>query len=117
LSNQLMGIRFTVKTIGRLCEILRSQVEDVRRCEREIRRGAVDKCGMPQEHFIEAFPPHALNLAWIEDEAAAATPYAAALGRNVPAIQELQSKLIELQSKAVIPLEKLKDINKKMSEG
>ncbi len=112
-----MGIRFTVRTIDRLCGILRSQVEAVRRCEREIRKIAVDKCGMPQERFIEVFPPNALNLAWIEDEVAAAMPCSAALGRNVPAIQELQTRLIDLQSKVVIPLEELKAINKKMNEG
>jgi RNA polymerase primary sigma factor len=72
---------------------------------------------MPQERFIELFPPNALNLAWIEDEAAAVTPCSAVLGRNVPAIQELQARLIELQSTAVIPLENLKAISKKMSEG
>jgi RNA polymerase primary sigma factor len=117
LSGQLMGIRFTVKTIDRLCNILRSQVEDVRRCEREIRKIAVDRCGMPQECFVEQFPLNALNLAWIETAAAAAMPCSAALGRNVPAIQELQTKLIDLQSRAVIPLDALKAINKQMNEG
>ena len=117
LSDQLMGIRFTVKTIDGLCGILRSQVDDVRRCEREIRKIAVDKCGMPQERFIEQFPPNALNLAWIEAEAAAGMPCSAALGRNVPAVQELQARLIELQTAVVIPLEALKAINKQMNEG
>ena len=41
---------------------------------REIRRIVVDRCGMPQERFIEVFPPNALNLAWIEGEVAAAMP-------------------------------------------
>ena len=117
VSDQLMTIRFTVKTIDRLCGILRSQVEDVRRCEREIRKIAVDKCGMPQQHFSEHFPPNAVNLAWTEAEAMTATAYSAALGRSVPAIQELQSKLIDLQSKVVIPLKELKAINKKMNDG
>jgi RNA polymerase primary sigma factor len=117
LSHELMTVRFTVKTIDKLCGMLRSQVEDVRRCEREIRRIAVDKCGMPQEKFIKNFPPNALNLRWIETEAAAGKPYSAALGRNVPAVQELQTKLVDLQAKAVIPLEELKAINKKMNEG
>jgi RNA polymerase primary sigma factor len=117
LSDQLMTVRFTVKTIDKLCSILRSQVDDVRRHEREIRKIAVDKCGMPQQRFIEQFPPNALNLRWIETEAAAGRPYSAALGRNVPAIQELQTKLVDLQAKAVIPLEELKIINKKMNEG
>ena len=44
-------------------------------------------------------------------------PYSAALGRSVPAIQELQAKLVDLQSKVVIPLDELKAIDKKMSEG
>src|SRR3989441_8345729 len=117
LSDQLMGIRFTVRTIDRLCDLLRSQVEEVRHCEREIRRIAVDRCGMPQERFIKRFPPNALNLAWVEDEVAAALSFSAALGRNAPALHELQGKLIALQSKGVIPLEELKAIHKKMNEG
>jgi RNA polymerase primary sigma factor len=117
LSDEMMTLRFTVKTIDRLCGMLRAQVDDVRRHEREIRKIAVDKCGMPQERFIEQFPLHMLDLGWSEAEAGAARPYAAALRRNVPAIQELQGKLIELQSKVLVPLAELKAINKKMNEG
>jgi RNA polymerase primary sigma factor len=112
-----MTVRFTVKTTDKLCAMLRSQVEHVRRCEREIRKIAVDKCGMPQQHFIDHFPPNVLNLGWVETEAAAGKPYSASIGRNLPAIQELQTKLIDLQAKAVIPLDDLKAINKKMNEG
>jgi RNA polymerase primary sigma factor len=117
LSDQLMHIRFTVKTIDRLCAMARGQVDDVRRCEREIRKIAVDRCGMPQEHFVERFPPQAMNLGWCGLEAADGASYGAALGRHAPAIQELQSRLIELQTRAVIPLEALKDIHKAMNEG
>lgn len=117
ISEDLMTIRFTVKTIERLCNILRSQVDDVRRYEREIRKIVVDKCGMPQEHFVKTFPPNALNLKWAEKEIHAAKPYSAVLQRNLPAVQELQQKLIDLQSRAVVPLDDLKEINKKMNEG
>ena len=117
LSDQMMTVRFTVKTIDRLCAVLRSQVEHVRKYEREIRKIAVDRCGMPQQHFIDKFPPNVLNLGWVESEASAGKAYSASLGRNIPAIQELQSKLIDIQLKAVIPLEELKAINKKMNEG
>jgi hypothetical protein len=57
ISAELMTIRFTVKTIEKLCGILRSQVDDVRRYERELRKILVDKCGMPQDYFIKHFPP------------------------------------------------------------
>jgi RNA polymerase primary sigma factor len=117
ISDNLMTVRFTVKTIEKLCHILRSQVDDVRRYEREIRKIVVDKCGMPQEHFIKTFPPNELNLKWAEREIALARPYSVVLTRNLPAVQELQQKLIDLQSRAVVPLEDLKLINKRMNEG
>jgi RNA polymerase primary sigma factor len=117
ISTQLMTIRFTVKTIEKLCDLLRSQVDDVRRYERELRKIVVDRCGMPQEHFIKVFPPNILNLAWAEGEIAAGKGYSAIMGRNLPAIQELQQKLIDLQAKAVVPIEDLKEINRRMNEG
>ncbi|MFG6414877.1 RNA polymerase sigma factor RpoD [Roseateles sp. DC23W] len=117
ISAELMTIRFTVKTIEKLCDILRSQVDDVRRYERELRKIVVDKCGMPQEHFIKTFPPNALNLKWAEKEVAAGKPYSIILSRNLPPVQELQQKLTDIQAKAVVPLDDLKDINKKMNEG
>ena len=117
ISNELMTIRFTVKTIEKLCGILRSQVDDVRRYERELRKILVDKCSMPQDYFIKNFPPNILNLKWAEREAAAGKPYSAVLARNLPPIQELQKKLIDQQARAVVPLEDLKKINKRMNEG
>jgi RNA polymerase primary sigma factor len=117
ISDDLMTIRFTVKTIEKLCHILRSQVDDVRRYEREIRKIVVDKCGMPQDHFIKTFPPNVMNLRWAEKEVAAGKHYSHILSRNLPAVQELQQKLFDLQARAVVPLEDLKLINKKMNEG
>ncbi|MEY2594628.1 MAG: polymerase primary sigma factor RpoD [Pseudomonadota bacterium] len=117
VSEVIMSIRFTVKTIERLCDILRQQVDDVRRYERELRKIAVEKCGMPQDHFIKTFPANILNLKWAEKEAASGKPYSAVLSRNLPAVQELQQKLIDLQSRAVVPLDDLKDINKQMNAG
>jgi len=117
VSSEIMSIRFTVKTIERLCQILRSQVDDVRRYERELRKIVVDKCGMPQEHFIKTFPPNALNLKWAEKEIAAGKSYSAVLSRHLPPVQDLQQKLIDIQSKAVVPIDDLKLINKKMNQG
>ena len=117
ISTELMTIRFTVKTIEKLCAILRSQVDDVRRYERELRKILVDKCGMPQDYFIKSFPPNILNLKWAEKEIAAGKPYSVVLARNLPPVQELQKKLTEQQARAVVPLEDLKKINKRMNEG
>jgi RNA polymerase primary sigma factor len=117
LTEELMTIRFTAKTIEKLCEMVRGQVDEVRKKERELRRIIVDKCGMPQATFVKDFPPNLLNLKWVEKQAAAGKPWSATMGRNIPPIQELQQKLMDLQSRVVVPLERLKEINKRMNEG
>ena len=117
LSAELMTIRFTAKTIEKLCDMVRGQVDDVRKKERELRRIIVDKCGMPQETFIKEFPPNLLNLKWVEKQAAAGKPWSTVMGRNIPPIQDLQQKLMDLQARVVVPLAELKDINKRMNEG
>ena len=117
LSDELMTVRFTAKSIEKLCDLLRGQVLDVRKKERELRRIIVEKCGMPQETFIKDFPPNLLNLKWVEKQVASGKPWSNIMARNIPPIQELQTKLGELQMRVVVPLLHLKDINKRMNEG
>ena len=127
LSAELMNIRFTAKTIEKLCDLLRGQVEDVRKKERELRKIIVDKCGYPQANFIAEFsgrdknnqpaPSHLLDLKWIEKQAHAGKPWSAIMARNIPPVQDIQQKLIDLQARVVVPIDHLKDINKRMNEG
>jgi RNA polymerase primary sigma factor len=117
LTQELMTIRFTAKTIEKLCDMVRAQVDDVRKKERELRKIIVEKCGMPQERFITEFPPNLIHLQWVEQQAVAGKPWSAVMQRNIPPIQDLQQKLIALQQHVVVPLDRLKDINKRMNEG
>ncbi|AMM25811.1 RNA polymerase sigma factor RpoD [Variovorax sp. PAMC 28711] len=127
LSEELMTIRFTAKTIEKLCDMVRNQVDDVRKKERELRRIIVDKCGFPQEDFIRDFsgydkngkrvPSHLLDQKWVEKQAASGKPWSVVLARNIPPVQELQQKLADIQARVVVPLTQLKDINKRMNEG
>ena len=117
ISKNLMEVRFTARTVEKLCDLLRSQVDEVRRHEREIRRIVVDRCGMPQEEFIKSFPGHQLDLHWAERLAASTKPYGSVLARNLPSIQELQQRLIDTQTRVVVPLEDFKAINAQMSRG
>ncbi len=117
ITETLMSIRFTAKAIEKLCGTMRSQVDEVRKKERELRRIIVDKCGMPQEKFIAEFPANLLNLKWVEKQAVAGKPWSVVMERNIPPIQELQQGLINIQSSVVVPLAHLKDIHKRMNEG
>ena len=117
ISNELLGIRFTAKVVEKLCDTLRGQVDEVRHVEKQILDVAVNRCNMPRAHFIKVFPGNETNLAWVEGEVNAGHSYSAVLGRNVPTVQQLQQKLIDLQARVVLPLPDLRGINKKMSAG
>jgi len=117
IQNELMGIRFTAKMVEKLADTLRSQVEEVRQLERAVLHTCVDRAGMPRTHFIKVFPGNETNLQWVVDEVAAGHPYAETLERQIPAVQELQQKLIDLQTRVVLPLKDLKDVNKRMATG
>jgi len=114
---EMMGIRFTAKMVERLADTLRAQVEEVRKLERAIMQICVDRAGMPRGHFIKTFPGNETNLDWVVGEVNAGHEYSETLSRQIPAIQELQQKLIDLQARVVLPLKDLKDVNKQMATG
>jgi RNA polymerase primary sigma factor len=115
--NELMGIRFTAKMVEKLADTLREQVSQVRKLERAILHTCVDRAGMPRAYFIKAFPGNETNLNWVLDEVAAGHGYSETLERHVPAVHEIQQKLIDLQASVVLPLKDLKDVNKRMATG
>ena len=117
ISAELLGIRFTAKVVEKLCDTLRGQMEEVRHIERAVLELCVNKCGMPRAHFIKVFPGNECDLAWVDAEVDCKYPYSAILGRNVPAVKELQKKMIDLQARVALPLADLRKINKQMAAG
>ncbi|MHA4870625.1 RNA polymerase sigma factor RpoD [Duganella sp. PWIR1] len=117
ISTELLGIRFTAKVVEKLCDTLRGQMEEVRHIERAVLELCVNRCGMPRAHFIKVFPGNETDLDWVDGEVDAGYPYSTVLGRNVPAVKELQRKMIDLQSRVALPLADLRKINKQMAAG
>ncbi|HET7200273.1 MAG TPA: RNA polymerase sigma factor RpoD [Burkholderiales bacterium] len=117
IGNELMNIRFTARIIEKLCDSLRSMVEEVRGHEREIMNLCVNKGGMLRPHFIKEFPGSETNMRWVKNEIAAERPWSGQLARYEPNILEQQQKLLAIQKRIGIPLKDLKDINKQMSTG
>ena len=117
ISDELMNIRFTAKSIERLCDSVRGMVEAVRAHERKILHLCVDKAHMPRPQFIKTFPGHETDMEWLKHEVQSGKPYCAQLMRAAPNILEEQQRLIDLQNRIGIPLKELKDINKQMSTG
>ncbi|NYE60972.1 RNA polymerase primary sigma factor [Duganella sp. 1224] len=117
ISAELLGIRFTAKVVEKLCDTLRGQMEEVRSIERAVLDLCVNRCGMPRAHFIKVFPGNETDLDWVDGEVDAGYPYSTVLGRNVPAVKELQRKMIDLQVRVALPLADLRKINKQMAAG
>ncbi len=117
ISAELLGMRVAAKLVEKLCGTVRAQVDEVRASERQILAIAVNKCGMPREHFIRAFPGNETDLGWADAEAECGNAYGPALRRYIPAIHELQQKLVDLQARVGLPLAELRKINKQMITG
>ena len=117
IRGELLGFRLTAKSVEKLCDTMRSQVDQVWKLERGIVSLLVDKVGVNRGEVLKDFPKMSMNLTWTDKLLKENKPYSALLQRNVPAIQELQQKLIDIQKNVVIPLPELKEVNKQMIAG
>jgi RNA polymerase primary sigma factor len=115
IQSELAPIRFTARTIDRLCTLLHEQVAAIRAIERNVLAIVVDRCGMPRETFIEQFPGKETDLEWGVRAAAASTKYGPALERSLPAVQAEQRKLAEIEAAASLSLQQIKAINRRMT--
>ena len=117
IRSELLGFRLTAKSVEKLCDTMRSQVDQVWKLERGIVSLLVDKVGVNRGEVLKEFPKMSMNLEWTNKLLKENKPYIALLQRNVPAIQELQQKLIDIQTRVVLPLPELKEVNKQMTAG
>ena len=56
ISAELMQIRFSARQVERLCDTVRTEVDNIRQIERKIQDLVVHKGGMPRPDFIKMFP-------------------------------------------------------------
>ncbi|OGA66451.1 MAG: RNA polymerase sigma factor RpoD, partial [Betaproteobacteria bacterium RIFCSPLOWO2_12_FULL_67_28] len=114
---ELMTIRFTARTVERLCDSVRGLVEEIRSHERAIHDICVHKAQMPRQHFLKVFAGTEGSKRWLTTEINAGHPWSEALVRLEPSILESLGKIQAVQQKIGIPIRDLKDINKQMSTG
>ncbi len=117
VTNELMTIRFTARTVERLCDSVRSLVEEIRSHERQIQDILVNKAQMPRSHFIKVYAGAEGSKRWLTVELNAGHAWSEPLVRLEPAVLELLGKIQGVQHKIGISIRDLKDINKQMSTG
>jgi len=117
ITNELMTIRFTARTVERLCDSVRSLVEEIRSHERKIQDILVNKANMPRQHFIKIYAGAEGSKRWLTAELNAGHAWSEQLIRLEPAVLELLGNIQGVQHKIGISIKDLKDINKQMSTG
>ena len=113
----LAQVRFTAKTVDRLCGTLRRTIEGVRDIEKQIKGLVVDRSGVDRDFFLADFMRHETDLGWARRLLDSGEPYVETLRRNLPAIEQLQQKLIDMETDALLPISDLRDIYKQMATG
>ena len=117
IRRELSQVRFTAKTVDRLCESMRNTIEGVRAIEREIMSLAVERSGVDRKFFIDDFMKHETDLGWGRRLLESGKPFCEVLGRNLPAIEQLQQRLIEKEKDALLSISELRETYKQMASG
>src|SRR5205085_5745682 len=107
ISAELMQIRFSARMVEKLCDSVRSEVDNIRQIERKIQDLVVNKGGMPRPEFIKKFPENETSLRWIDREIAANHVYSEQLAKYRQAIAQQQQKLLDLQKRDMNPQKNL----------
>ena len=117
IQEELLSLRFTANTVERLCTMLKTQLEEVRKYESRIYDIVVNRAKMPRELFLKEFLDNETNLAWSQAIAESDKPYAIDVKRKLPEIQHLQQQLQNIQNAVTLPLKDLKDVYNQMATG
>lgn len=117
IRKELSQVRFTAKAVDRLCGTLRKTIEQIRDIEKEIKGLAVDRSGIDLNFFLSDFMKHETDLNWGKRLLESGKPFVPVFRRNLPAIEQLQQRLIDMEVEALLPIQDLRDIYKQMATG
>ncbi len=105
------------KQFDRMVNNMREMMDRVRIQERIIMKQAVQIAKLPKKTFIKHFANNETDTAWIDLEIAANEKYSVALEDVKPEIIRCISKLCAIEESTGLSIERIKDINRRMSIG
>ena len=105
------------KQFDRMVNNMREMMDRVRVQERIIMKQAVQIAKLPKKNFIKHFANNETDTSWIDLEIAANEKYSVALESVKPEIIRCISKLSAIEESTGLSIERIKDINRRMSIG
>lgn len=115
ISDELSIVRFSVKTVTHLADILAEHMSKVTDTMYAMRDVMVNKAHMPQERFVKGFNERCCDRQWLNDEVASGESWSAALEQHRGVFEELQARLIGLQDDANLPIAEQRDLHRSMT--
>lgn len=115
ISDELSIVRFSVKTVTHLADILAEHMSKVTDTMYAMRDVMVNKAHMPQERFVKGFNERCCDRQWLNDEVASGESWSAALEQHRGVFEELQARLVGLQDDASLPIAEQRDLHRSMT--
>ena len=115
ISDELSIVRFSVKTVTHLADILAEHMSKLTDTMYAMRDVMVNKAHMPQERFVKGFNERCCDRQWLNDEVASGESWSAALEQHRGVFEELQARLIGLQDDASLPIAEQRDLHRSMT--
>ena len=115
IADELSIVRFSVKTVTHLADILADHMAKVTDTMYAMRDVMVNKAHMPQERFVKGFNERCCDRQWLNDEVAANESWSQALENQRGVFEELQARLIGLQDDASLPIAEQRDLHRSMT--
>ncbi len=105
------------KQFDRMVNNMREMMDRVRVQERLIMKQAVQIAKLPKKTFVKHFANNETDATWVDLEIAANEKYSAKLEEVKPEIIRSLNKLRVIESSTGLNIERIKDINRRMSIG
>lgn len=115
IADELSIVRFSVKTVSHLADILADHMSKVTDTMYAMRDVMVNKAHMPQERFVKGFGERCCDRQWFNDEVASGEPWAKALEQHRGVFEELQARLLGLQEEASLSIAEQRDLHRSMT--
>ena len=115
IADELSIVRFSVKTVSHLADILAEHMSKVTDTMYAMRDVMVNKAHMSQEHFVKGFTERCCDRQWFDDEVAAGQPWSVALANHRGVFEELQARLLGLQEEASLLIAEQRDLHRSMT--
>ncbi|WP_457913892.1 RNA polymerase sigma factor RpoD [Candidatus Gillettellia adelgis] len=117
LSKTFNQFRLVPKQFNFLVNNMRTMMEHVRTQERIIMKLCVEQCKMPKKNFITLFSGNETSSSWLKNALTIDKPWSEKLKAVEAEVQHHLHKLHQIEKKTGLTIEKVKDINRRMSIG